>query len=994
MRKTFATLILTLAACGQRDPGTTPVDQPPGTRPDGQTSFESAVPGDAANNADRTASGPESDAAAPGAGEAAAERQVEEADIVRKDGNSLYILNPYRGLLVVDITDPDNPVIGGRAPVFGNPVEMYVRSGVAYIVVSDYFSYWRMEDDSAGGFHGSQILVFDVHNPAAPIQLGDFRLEGFVSDTRIVGDVLYAVSNRYAWYSYFGSSDYESMTFVASINLADPRAPYEVDRVEFAGTSANVHPTSKLLYVAQPVDARNWNDQATRFTVLDISDAGGHIARHGSFDVEGALGFWNVSQKMARFQMDQFGDYFRVITHKGSNGTDGSQTLTVMDMTRPAQPTLVSTLSLPHTGGLWATRFDGSRVFLVTLVQVDPLEIIDLTDHAHPRLITSLEIPGLLRLVIPKGDRMLALATDSAWGGGVGMALFDVSNPARTRELDRVMFGSAGWAWSNATYDDKALRLVDDTLALVPFSGYFERTNADGTRSSQYANGLALVGIDLAAGNLTAHGIVETRGQVQRALPHQARLISFSDQVLNTIDHADLDHPRVTASLELARDVSDFAVAVSGGTSVGVQLIGQDWYSQTGARLRTVSLGDADGDRTHFDEKTLPVSYGRLWTRGPFAYVSGWEQSSNAGVLLVYEIGAGGALTARGKLVLPSDDYGWWWSDRGVALVDGAMAILTNRWEYFYAPARPYGYEYRIIRKLHSIDLRDPSHPALGGSIELPGSSSYSELTAHGTTVYTAHYEYSRTLADGRVIGSWWVDRVDLSDPATPRVLRKVNVPGILSDISGDGQLLYTVDYQYGTDGQVTNSLDVLWLRSDGVAVLQDSLAVPERIERARANGRAVYAATQRWWWDTRNSADGAWWNKSTLRTFDATTPTAVSEVRAIPLDGAFALRDMLGERLFLTLGGGGWGWYWGSYGYADGPSRGGIAESDSVGGGYWYGGGQGLLVYGVDSPLSPTFQGFFRTYSWVNQIAVSTDKAFLPSGLYGVQTVQLGSAL
>ena len=58
-------------------------------------------------------------------------RTVQETDIYAVDGNRLYALSAYRGLLVFDITNPDAPALLGRSQIFGTPEEMTVNAGVA-----------------------------------------------------------------------------------------------------------------------------------------------------------------------------------------------------------------------------------------------------------------------------------------------------------------------------------------------------------------------------------------------------------------------------------------------------------------------------------------------------------------------------------------------------------------------------------------------------------------------------------------------------------------------------------------------------------------------------------------------------------------------------------------------------------------------------------------------------------------------------------------------
>jgi len=113
----------------------------------GQTSFESAPP-----NGSRGFGGLDDGAGGAGGGPVAvpggsnppaANRTIEETDLYRLEGNRLYYLNSYRGLMVFDMTRPDQPVLLGRSPIFGQPVDMIVRNGVAVVVIGDWSARWR-----------------------------------------------------------------------------------------------------------------------------------------------------------------------------------------------------------------------------------------------------------------------------------------------------------------------------------------------------------------------------------------------------------------------------------------------------------------------------------------------------------------------------------------------------------------------------------------------------------------------------------------------------------------------------------------------------------------------------------------------------------------------------------------------------------------------------------------------------------------------------------
>jgi hypothetical protein len=222
-------------------------------------------------------------------------REIIEADIVQTDGDVLYALNRYRGLLLVDMSDPDAPFVKGRVPFQAQPVDMYLRDHRAYVVVSDYFNYWQFDDDADPfGFHGSQVLVVDVSDTASPSVTGTFNVDGEVTDTRIVGDVLYAVSKRNPEYWRYDTYEWKDTTWVMSINIADPAHIAEVDRKEFSGSANLIQVYENALSIAA-IDPNYYlvddaNLQQTLVTYVDISDPKGNIvvgdgARIGSGSV-------------------------------------------------------------------------------------------------------------------------------------------------------------------------------------------------------------------------------------------------------------------------------------------------------------------------------------------------------------------------------------------------------------------------------------------------------------------------------------------------------------------------------------------------------------------------------------------------------------------------------------------------------------------------------------------------------------------------------------
>src|SRR4029077_919906 len=126
----------------------------------GQSAFISAPPAGMTSSGSTFGRVPGAANTASGAGASsgsssatASTRTVEETDLYRLEGNRLYYLNGYRGLMVFDVTDVDNPTLAGRAAIYGTPGDMIVRNGIAIVVVADW--YGQMDDGTP--FHGSIV---------------------------------------------------------------------------------------------------------------------------------------------------------------------------------------------------------------------------------------------------------------------------------------------------------------------------------------------------------------------------------------------------------------------------------------------------------------------------------------------------------------------------------------------------------------------------------------------------------------------------------------------------------------------------------------------------------------------------------------------------------------------------------------------------------------------------------------------------------------------
>ena len=111
---------------------------------------------------------------------------------------------------------------------------------------------------------------------------------------------------------------------------------------------------------------------------------------------------------------------------------------------------------------IFSARFLGTRGFVVTFRQIDPLFTFDLSVPEDPRLVGQVEIPGVSTYLHPLDDaHLLTIGYDgdqNRLNGQFQLQIFDVQNLADPRLLHKIVpkFEVPGFAWTNAAQDHLA----------------------------------------------------------------------------------------------------------------------------------------------------------------------------------------------------------------------------------------------------------------------------------------------------------------------------------------------------------------------------------------------------------------------------------------------------------------------------------------------------------------------------------------------------------
>ncbi len=432
---------------------------------------------------------------------------VDEADIVKTDGNYIYYVSSEK-VRVVDAF-PALSMKELSAVTFDegfSPVEVYV-DGNKLIVLGDFYNYDYY--DYYGYSNRAEVYIFDITDKNDIKELRKVSIEGSYSNSRKIGDMVYLVSDRnLAYYPLIDDVEVteedlvpmyedsasgetlpvtlcgdvfympqvmpESYLVVAGIPVDDVDG--EILKEVALGASGTVYASTENLYVAE-YDYGYWDFYGTESddetNIHKFSLGADEINYEGKGSVPG--------QVDNQFSMDENDGYFRVTTTQGEIW-DGSSTnnLYILD----SDMKIVGQITGIAPGEeIYSTRFIGDRAYMVTFKKVDPLFVIDVSDPTNPEILGKLKIPGFSEYLHPYDENHIigfgkeavdaseaevsARDLDFAWYQGLKIAMFDVTDVNNPVELHKEIIGDRGTS-SPLLWDHKAL-LFDKEKGIMAF---------------------------------------------------------------------------------------------------------------------------------------------------------------------------------------------------------------------------------------------------------------------------------------------------------------------------------------------------------------------------------------------------------------------------------------------------------------------------------------------------------------------------------------------
>jgi hypothetical protein len=809
---------------------------------------------------------------------------VQESDIWKFSGKTLYFFNQQRGLQVIDVTRPASPVVRGLLPLVSRGEQLYVlpasaTSGEWLALLTQPECRWD----------ATEILLVQSTDQG-PQEGARVTLPGYPVESRLVGQVLVVASQGWTNRPVSaadpqGPSVFESLTWVSTIDLANPAKPVLRANVEIKAIAQAIHATDSYLFLATTQDSGGAMDPANpkeylpptyRVTVFDLSDRSGEVRQVGAFNTAG-----RVADK---FKFGLNGDVLSVVSQVDarwrSTGTwDPSVvSLETFSLENPNRPERLARLNLVTNESVFATRYDGSRAYVVTFRRVDPLWIIDLADPKAPKIRGELEVPGWSTYIEPMGDRLIAMGVEL---GRAAVSLFDVSNPDAPKLASKVFLGD-GWSWSEANADEKAFRVFPEQgLVLLPWHG---RKGTNG-----WFQGVQL--LDFTPQTLKLRGTIEHNSAARRAMLVDNHVLSLSGGELMSATIADRDHPEVRSVVTLSQSVDRVFTLGDRLLQLSLGTWDASLQAQTAPILRLSPVTDPEATITSLSLTNMPLvgadlKDGRLYLlhRGPdVSRVDNagttnevWTTVPGETVLQVVSV-TGDRLEVVGRSA-PSKftaaswgQYTAYWPTpqslvwvqeggffspmwlRGDVLIGGDMVIAPGRGGWFG------GFNSRWL----AVDVSQPQRPLFVGEFSPGDAGSVGSLSVRGGKIFAsvARYQWVPAVTNAPAGGSglaWWelqgswvtshtLHVLDAADASEPVLRDPVPLPGELQGVSHGGAVVYC--RVESSDAKGLTSVGLQALGYDGVKTrriaeraLPDLGAYPVSV---LADGRIAVASQQ-----------------------------------------------------------------------------------------------------------------------------------------------------
>ena len=393
---------------------------------------------------------------------------VDEGDIIKTDSRYIYFVGSDTGgsnkkLRIIDTQTMeavfDSYIYDENGDILWIS-DIYVNGNTLVAICTmqnSYDAYSR-----AYGYYGDTgttiVMSFDITKRNQPKLIRSNTQDGSYRSSRMVGNILYTVSQYYVRAEseetlenvcipkvggaeigcdciFLPETAGDSYILLTALDAASKDSA--VSSVAVLGNSGNYYCSEDTFYViAEDYNYKDNNPEIREKTVINsFSLDGTSIAFKATGEVTGRI--------INQYSLDQYEGKLRIATTCFNNRTNKNvSSLYILDKNLD---TIGKLEDIANNEQIKSVRYMGKQAYIVTFRNTDPLFAIDLSDPKNPTVKGELKIPGYSAYLHPIGDNLLIGIgyegdSQNADFNSVKVSLFDISDPTNLKELDKLVY--------------------------------------------------------------------------------------------------------------------------------------------------------------------------------------------------------------------------------------------------------------------------------------------------------------------------------------------------------------------------------------------------------------------------------------------------------------------------------------------------------------------------------------------------------------------------
>ena len=443
---------------------------------------------------------------------------VDEADIIKTDGNYIYSLSK-ESIVITDVTDPNKIKVASKITPTDNgiPEDLILFENKLVAICSEINSPYIYYSSNK---NNTIVRIYDITNREEPRMVKNYKLYEPYYTTRCIGSKLYVIStgnlrkenNKIVRYydeeysqkeielkniKYLKNVETNKQTIISMMDLNNIEqnvnvSSYLID-IENAYISekniylldtnykGNYYPKISSIYGIKGIwglndyiydYTRNYETEIYKFNILD----NGEVEYSCKTRVKG--------QTINQYSLDEYNENLRVAL---KDSKEGSRIVIFNEKMKQ----IGETPYLAKGEQMYSTRFMGDKAYLVTYKTIDPLFVIDLSNPTEPKVLGELKIPGYSTYLHPYDENHLIgigmqteekinrdiqgkVTSTTATITGMKMALFDVTDPTNPVEISSTVIGDRRTTSAILTNPKALLFSKEKELIAIPVNNYAE----------------------------------------------------------------------------------------------------------------------------------------------------------------------------------------------------------------------------------------------------------------------------------------------------------------------------------------------------------------------------------------------------------------------------------------------------------------------------------------------------------------------------------------